>query len=74
MKNPLKGQQAEIVIPFLISNGGTCGSLEVAGYALGQTRITEEIAISESAAKAIGRRFLSSYSVCSSRVVRIKFF
>ena len=56
MKNSLQGQQAEIVIPFLISNGGRAGSLEAAGYALGQVRTTttEKIAICECVAKAIG--------------------
>lgn len=56
MKRSLEGQQAEIVVPFLISNGGTEGSLEVAGYALGQvhTTSTEVTAICECVAKAIG--------------------
>lgn len=60
MKRSLEGQQAEIDVPFLISNGGTKGSLEVAGYALGQvhTTSTEVIAICECVAKAIGGRSL----------------
>lgn len=56
MKRSLEGQQAEIVVSFLICYGSTKRSLEAA-YALGQvhTTTTEVIMNCECVAKAIGR-------------------
>lgn len=54
MKSSLKGQQAEIAVPFLISNGGT-GLCRSQGTLY--TTTTEKIAIFECVAKAIGSFF-----------------